>query len=190
MSMETVTLHRPAPARRLGVPVCATLAVFGATLLGCASMQNRCWPGQDFFRQEFFRTVSDETVAACLEAGFLWQDDLLHDAAAHSSDPAVIRALVAAGSSVDALDSLSRTPLERALDSGNWGVVPTLLEAGADAKADGPREVGQARAGTARQEPTREEQPTPDEVIAFRFAVFDGCSDAVPTVGFGFAVGQ
>lgn len=45
-----------------------------------------------------------------------------------------------------------------------------------DADRAALREVGQAHAGTTGQEPTREGQPTPDQVIAFRFAVFDECS--------------
>lgn len=131
MGAKAVTLYRSPLTRRLGLPVCATLAILGTTLLGCASMPKRCWPSE-----KFFRTASAETVAACREAGFLWHHDVLHSAAMRNSDPAVIRALVAGGAGVNALDDFSRTPLTAALQSDNWGVVPTLLEAGADVRAD------------------------------------------------------
>ncbi len=88
---------------------------------------------------EYFKAVSFEDVTICLEFGkspaARSEDNatVLHRAAAFNGEPRVIRALIAAGGDINALDANDETPLHRAAAANtNTGVVRFLVEAGAD----------------------------------------------------------
>lgn len=93
----------------------------------------------------FFAAADAAVIARCLEAGadpnpvagtqgqtWAW---LLHAAAAHARDSAVITALVAAGADVHARDRFGYTPLHAAARNATAAAVRVLLEAGPDLQA-------------------------------------------------------
>ena len=91
--------------------------------------------------EKYFKTATLEGVTACLDAGIdpnAWQKDdrtPLHNAAANSEDPGVIKALIDAGADPMALKE-GWTPLHSAAgNSENPDVIKVLLDAGADPNA-------------------------------------------------------
>ena len=94
---------------------------------------------------EFFEAATVAAVTACLENGADVQgraengDTILHLAAGHAEDPAIVEALIAAGADLEARDEareegeLTTTPLHRAAYlNENPDVTAALLAAGAD----------------------------------------------------------
>ena len=100
----------------------------------------RCkgWENEDYFRM-----ATLEEVSACLDTGVALetQDEEnstpLHRAATHTENPAVVEALLKAGSHPMRQDRDGRTPLHRAAGyNDNPGIIQALLDFGADAKAE------------------------------------------------------
>ena len=101
----------------------------------------------------FFALANADVVAGCLEAGADANPtagtgdqtfpSLLHLAAPHAWDPAVITTLVQAGAVVGPRDGFGRTPLHAAAESPTPAAVRALLQAGADVHAQA-RELGRS----------------------------------------------
>lgn len=100
---------------------------------------------EDWNTTEFFEAATVTIVTACLENGADVQgravngDTILHLAAEHAEDPAIVEALIAAGADLEARDEareegeVTTTPLHRAAYSNeNPDVTAALLAAGAD----------------------------------------------------------
>ena len=91
---------------------------------------------------KFFKTVTVEEVATCLEAGAsLNAQDFagrspIHVAASVSTDPAVVAALLGVGADPNMRNSDGYTPLYfAARNNTNPAIISVLLNAGADANA-------------------------------------------------------
>ena len=93
--------------------------------------------------EDYFRLATLEEVSACLETGvdLEMRDEKnatpLHRVATQTEYPAVVKALLKAGSHPMRQDKDGRTPLHLAAEhNDNPGIIQALLDVGADAKAE------------------------------------------------------
>ena len=125
----------PDPPRGTSLPVMTSLALTPA--------QTTC---DGWTTEEFWRTVDPATVRGCISLGYSVDDRSpfrnatpLHWAAAGSVDPEVVRVLVEAGASLEAVSREGRTPLHFAARSnGNLEVLRALLRYEPDVYARNP----------------------------------------------------
>ena len=125
----------PDPSRAISLTLMTSLALTPAQT-----------PCDGWTTQEFWRAVDRATVRECISQGYSVSDRSpfrkatpLHWAAAESDDPEVVRVLVEAGASLEAVSRDGRTPLHFAARSnGNLEVLRALLRYEPDVYAGTP----------------------------------------------------
>ena len=131
-ALESVTEYLTAGGRQ------ATHYAEALALMNTLQAAVRC---EGWDADAYFETATLEQVTACLETGAVDLEarnasglTLLHAAATHAEDPAVVQALLDAGAQVEATDTVSgATPLSLAIrDSGVPAIIEVLLAGGAN----------------------------------------------------------
>lgn len=123
----------------------------------------------------FFALANADVVTECLEAGAdanpaaeagdQTSPSLLHVAAAHARDPAVITALVHAGALVGTRGGFRGTPLHTAAENPNPTAVRALLQAGADLNVQA-RRFGRSSAARGDATPLHVAASNPNPEVA------------------------